>query len=182
MNVSEGEADASQDSAQGDTQEIAEGSVQASQMTPEQLQAAVQEAQRLAEQEAASEPPLGAETQAREAKEAAEAAEAEGEAAEKTPDVESLLQEIAELKASLAQAQADGEKAEALRKAGLPIEYKQFLGASPGVWEEQIGLLTALRGQEAIPDVPRDPAVDVDSAADDEESRAAQARAFLGLE
>jgi hypothetical protein len=85
----------------------------------------------------------------------------------------------AKAEADLADYTTKTEKAAAIREAGLPEQFADFLSGDKDSWQGKIDALVALRGQSqtAAPTVPRDPAVDSDPSPENPE--AAFARALL---
>jgi hypothetical protein len=119
--------------------------------------------------------------------EAPEAAEAPSEEPAKDPDataeLDSLKERLGALEAALAGKEEEikalrdtAAKDAAIRDAGLPSKYAQFLHGDESAWGEQVETLLELTTK--TPARPRDPAVDAQVGSDSEDRETAILRMF----
>lgn len=136
-----------------------------------------------------TETPEAAEAPAEEATETAEPAEAPAPAEEpsKEPDaaadLAALQERLSNLEAALAGKEEEikalrdtAAKDAAIRDAGLPSKYAQFLHGDESAWGEQVATLLELTTK--TPARPRDPAVDAQVGSDSEDRETAILRMF----
>lgn len=140
-----------------------------------------------------TETPEAAEAPAEEATETAEPTEAPAPAEEpaeepsKEPeaatDLAALQERLSNLEAALAGKEEEikalrdtAAKDAAIRDAGLPSKYAQFLHGDESAWGEQVATLLELTTK--TPARPRDPAVDVQVGSDSEDRETAILRMF----
>nr|DAS36435.1 MAG TPA: hypothetical protein [Caudoviricetes sp.] len=136
-----------------------------------------------------TETPEAAEAPAEEATETAEPTEAPAPAEEpsKEPDaaadLAALQERLSNLEAALAGKEEEikalrdtAAKDAAIRDAGLPSKYAQFLHGDESAWGEQVATLLELTTK--TPARPRDPAVDAQVGSDSEDRETAILRMF----
>lgn len=136
-----------------------------------------------------TETPEAAEAPAEEATETAEPTEAPAPAEEpsKEPDaaadLAALQERLSNLEAALAGKEEEikalrdtAAKDAAIRDAGLPSKYAQFLHGDESAWGEQVATLLELTTK--TPARPRDPAVDAQVDSDSEDRETAILRMF----
>ena len=136
-----------------------------------------------------TETPEAAEAPAEEATETAEPTEAPAPAEEpsKEPDaaadLAALQERLSNLEAALAGKEEEikalrdtAAKDTAIRDAGLPSKYAQFLHGDESAWGEQVATLLELTTK--TPARPRDPAVDAQVGSDSEDRETAILRMF----
>lgn len=136
-----------------------------------------------------TETPEAAEAPAEEATETAEPTEAPAPAEEpsKEPDaaadLAALQERLSNLEAALAGKEDEikalrdtAAKDAAIRDAGLPSKYAQFLHGDESAWGEQVATLLELTTK--TPARPRDPAVDAQVGSDSEDRETAILRMF----
>lgn len=136
-----------------------------------------------------TETPEAAEAPAEEATETAEPTEAPAPAEEpsKEPDaaadLAALQERLGNLEAALAGKEEEikalrdtAAKDAAIRDAGLPSKYAQFLHGDESAWGEQVATLLELTTK--TPARPRDPAVDAQVGSDSEDRETAILRMF----
>ena len=136
-----------------------------------------------------TETPEAAEAPAEEATETAEPTEAAAPAEEpsKEPDaaadLAALQERLSNLEAALAGKEEEikalrdtAAKDAAIRDAGLPSKYAQFLHGDESAWGEQVATLLELTTK--TPARPRDPAVDAQVGSDSEDRETAILRLF----
>jgi len=136
-----------------------------------------------------TETPEAAEAPAEEATETAEPTEAPAPAEEpsKEPDaaadLTALQERLSNLEAALAGKEEEikalrdtAAKDAAIRDAGLPSKYAQFLHGDESAWGEQVATLLELTTK--TPARPRDPAVDAQVGSDSEDRETAILRMF----
>lgn len=136
-----------------------------------------------------AETPEAAEAPAEEATETAEPTEAPAPAEEpsKEPDaaadLAALQERLSNLEAALAGKEEEikalrdtAAKDAAIRDAGLPSKYAQFLHGDESAWGEQVATLLELTTK--TPARPRDPAVDAQVGSDSEDRETAILRMF----
>lgn len=136
-----------------------------------------------------TETPEAAEAPAAEATEAPEPTEAPAPAEEpsKEPDaaadLAALQERLSDLEAALAGKEEEikalrdtAAKDAAIRDAGLPSKYAQFLHGDESAWGEQVATLLELTTK--TPARPRDPAVDAQVGSDSEDRETAILRMF----
>ena len=136
-----------------------------------------------------TETPGAAEAPAEEATETAEPTEAPAPAEEpsKEPDaaadLAALQERLSNLEAALAGKEEEikalrdtAAKDAAIRDAGLPSKYAQFLHGDESAWGEQVATLLELTTK--TPARPRDPAVDAQVGSDSEDRETAILRMF----
>lgn len=136
-----------------------------------------------------TETPEAAEAPAEEATETAEPTEAPAPAEEpsKEPDaaadLAALQERLSNLEAALAGKEEEikalrdtAAKDAAIRDAGLPSQYAQFLHGDESAWGEQVATLLELTTK--TPARPRDPAVDAQVGSDSEDRETAILRMF----
>lgn len=136
-----------------------------------------------------TETPEAAEAPAEEATETAEPTEAPAPAEEpsKEPDaaadLAALQERLSNLEAALAGKEEEvkalrdtAAKDAAIRDAGLPSKYAQFLHGDESAWGEQVATLLELTTK--TPARPRDPAVDAQVGSDSEDLETAILRMF----
>lgn len=136
-----------------------------------------------------TETPEAAEAPAEEATETAEPTEAPAPAEEpsKEPDaaadLAALQERLSNLEAALAGKDEEikalrdtAAKDAAIRDAGLPSKYAQFLHGDESAWGEQVATLLELTTK--TPARPRDPAVDAQVGSDSEDRETAILRMF----
>lgn len=136
-----------------------------------------------------TETPEAAEAPAEEAAETAEPTEAPAPAEEpsKEPDaaadLAALQERLSNLEAALAGKEEEikalrdtAAKDAAIRDAGLPSKYAQFLHGDESAWGEQVATLLELTTK--TPARPRDPAVDAQVGSDSEDRETAILRMF----
>lgn len=142
----------------------------------DQTEAPVEEPTETAEAEAPAEEPAAVEPP-------------QGESAEEpakkddTTDLDSLKERLGALEAALASKEGEikalrdtAAKDAAIRDAGLPSKYSQFLHGDESTWGDQVKDLLELTAK--TPARPRDPAVDAQVGSDSEDRETAILRMF----